>query len=451
MESEGVLGVQTSQSTRPPGDAGPEMTSEEKKTALVAITTFMAAIIALGTIGNVLVILAIIQTKKLQTVSNLFVANLSTCDLMFVTIVLPVNMYTYLCNGWHLPMILCKFVGFLCYTLTGTTIITITLIAWNRYKLVVDVSRYKQLFRPRNMAVMLAASWVIPVLCLQPAVLEKWGHFGYIPMLSSCNLGLDNSSQSFKIFLLIVRAAIPCGLIIYFYSSIYVTTRESHQRLYCISRSGSNVMKQLNHKREMRLTRMMIAIFVVFVLSYFPCTISSVIDWSKVLSKTIHMFCQTSIFLGSAVNPLLYGFMNEQFRKAYYRIITCKVMFRRGKQGPAATRETTYVDNNEGKPDATSDDPSVNTYQESPPNKSRLFLMPDDSISVSPATSPCLTDTRQDLLFVSDKGGLRNMPSKCQRSPGSDNTCQWQINADTEALCQLSPTQNMYGFQNNSV
>ncbi|KAK0043320.1 cytochrome P450 2U1 [Biomphalaria pfeifferi] len=314
---------------------------DSERTALVAVITLMTVIIALGSFGNILVTMAIIQNRKLRTVSNLFVANLSICDLMFVSVVLPVNMYTYLTDGWHYQEEICKFIGFLGYTLTGTTIMTITLIAWNRYKLVVDVSKYKHLFRKSNMAVMMACTWIVPVVCLQPAVSGAWGHFGYIPMLSSCNLGLDNSSQTFKIFLLIVRAAIPCGLIIYYYTAIYVTTRASHQRLRFLSSTTTNSTMRLNNqRREMRLTRMMIAIFLVFVLSYFPCTISSVIDWSRMLSKTFHMFCQTSVFLGSAINPLLYGFMNEQFRTAYYQILTCRVMCRSTKGRHTYDEET---------------------------------------------------------------------------------------------------------------
>ncbi|XP_005112475.1 G-protein coupled receptor moody [Aplysia californica] len=306
--------------------------TDGERTALVGILTFMGVIIALGGIGNLLVILAVVLKKKLQTVSNLFVVNLSICDFMFVTLVLPVNMYTYLADGWLIHPLICKFVGFLGYTLTGTTIMTITLIAWNRYRLVVSVSSYKQMFQPRNMAIMLAGSWLIPIICLQPAIFEVWGRFGFVPLLSSCNLDLDSSSQSFKIFLLIVRAAIPCGLIIYFYSSIYANTRASHQRLHHAACSTTSLMLQQSQRREMRLTRMMGGIFLVFMLSYFPCTVSSLIDWSKLLSKSFHMFCQTSVFLGSAINPLLYGFMNEQFRKAYYEIITCGLMYGRCKK-----------------------------------------------------------------------------------------------------------------------
>ncbi|GFN93467.1 G-protein coupled receptor moody [Plakobranchus ocellatus] len=330
----------------------------DNTSVLAAVLTFMATIILFGCGGNMLVILAVSQTKKLQTASNLFVANLSLCDLLFVSLVLPVNMYTYLEGGWKFHINICRAVGFLGYTLTGTTIMTITAIAWNRYKLVVDSKMYHVIFRRRNMALMLAATWLIPAAFLQPAVLEAWGHFGFIPKLSTCNLGLDSSSQKFKIFLLIVRAAIPCGLIIYFYSTIYLTTRASRLRLQQRHTSASSngtrnnnsnnnstsnsnsgddwdsseplrsSAEQHSNQREMRLTRMMIGIFLVFVISYFPCTVSSAIDMSNLLSKTFHMFCQTSIFLGSAINPLLYGFMNGQFRKAYYNIITCTMLHR---------------------------------------------------------------------------------------------------------------------------
>jgi hypothetical protein len=66
-----------------------------------------------------MVILAVRKIKKLQTVSNIFIVNLSVCDLLSVGCVLPFNMYTYIVDGWYIAIPLCKFVGFLGYTLTG--------------------------------------------------------------------------------------------------------------------------------------------------------------------------------------------------------------------------------------------------------------------------------------------------------------------------------------------
>lgn len=66
-----------------------------------------------------MVLLAVRKIKKLQTVSNIFVMNLSVCDLLFVGCVLPFNVYTYISDGWFIATSLCKFVGFIGYTLTG--------------------------------------------------------------------------------------------------------------------------------------------------------------------------------------------------------------------------------------------------------------------------------------------------------------------------------------------
>ncbi|KAK3103883.1 hypothetical protein FSP39_022636 [Pinctada imbricata] len=227
--------------------------------------------------------------------------------------------------GDHLPSHIRPFAesGIRTRDLRGTIIITITLIAYNRYKLVLDPGGYKQLYTRRNIALMITCAWVIPVLCLLPALIEVWGKFGYVAMLVTCNLLLDHQSQSYKLFLLVVRAGIPCALIVYYYAHIFITTHRSHMRMRYAQKKTSSSMEARNHKKEMRLTRMMAIIFVVFILSYFPCTITGIIDWNTVLSKQFHMFCAITVYIGSALNPLIYGLMNSQFRKAYLRLLCC--------------------------------------------------------------------------------------------------------------------------------
>lgn len=86
--------------------------------------------------------------------------------------------------------------------------------------------------------------------------------------------------------------------------------------------SQYDVMAQ---RHEMHLTRMMAVIFLVFALSYFPCTITSMIDWNTILSKNFHIFCQITVYIGSGVNPIIYGLMNTQFRDSYFRLIRCQL------------------------------------------------------------------------------------------------------------------------------
>lgn len=204
--------------------------------------------------------------------------------------------------------------------LAGTTLLNITLIAWNRYKLVTDLANYKSIFTATNVVFMLMATWLLPIICLIPAVLELWGKFGYVAMLVTCNLLLSQESQSFKIFLLFVRALVPCMLIAYFYLAIYRVTRASHHRMQENISNPSSYHLHIQ-KKDRKMIRSMYIIFLVFAVSYFPCAITGIIDWTYVLSKNFHMFCEISVYIGSALNPIIYGLMNHQFREAYLNLL----------------------------------------------------------------------------------------------------------------------------------
>lgn len=191
--------------------------------------------------------------------------------------------------------------------------------------MVTDIARFKGIFTVRNVYIFIMISWVLPSLLLILPLTEIWGKFGYVAILATCNLFLDHTSQSFKLFLLLVRAVIPSAMIIYFYVVLYKITVASHKKMSEILNNASTYDIH-SHQQEIHLTRMVGIIFIVFVVSYFPCTITGIIDWNTVLSKNFHMFCEISVYLGSAVNPLVYGLMNSQFRHAYKKLITCKAL-----------------------------------------------------------------------------------------------------------------------------
>ncbi|KAL8563495.1 hypothetical protein ACOMHN_066162 [Nucella lapillus] len=425
--------------------------SLEARLVLYLAVSLMTIIITVGGIGNVMVILAVRTTKKLQTASNAFVVNLSVCDLVFVIIILPFNMYTYLTDGWDLPHILCRIIGFLGYTLTGTTIITITMIAWNRYKLVVDPKNYQRLFNQCHLAVMLVLTWVIPVGCLMPALLEVWGRFGYVTMMVTCNLLLDHDSQSFKLFLLIIRAVIPTFLILFYYISIYRTTKASHRRVLSrrLLTPTLSSMDQMIQRKEMHLTKMMATIFIVFALSYFPCTISSIVDWNTVLSKRFHMFCLITVYVGSAINPLIYGLMNSQFRGAYYSILLCRCFsfssdllpgsspsVYRKRNSPSSFRRKKHGSRNGRKGGAKCDQITqklANLTITSPMVSSNT---PVSSTFSSPAQSPDVNVCRR---MSKDSGGSTPLPSQ-----SDDDSSIFNLHrTETERTClgDCDPTQ----------
>ena len=71
------------------------------------------------------------------------------------------------------------------------------------------------------------------------------------------------------------------------------------------------------HRHRSHSLRMILAVFFAFVLTYLPFTVTNLADQQAVLDRSVYMLTSLAFWAGSCVNPLIYGIMNVQFRRAY--------------------------------------------------------------------------------------------------------------------------------------
>ena len=64
---------------------------------------------------------------------------------------------------------------------------------------------------------------------------------------------------------------------------------------------------------------MMVAIFVVCLLTYTPYVLNSFID-PNTLDLNRFFFTAMCLWFGSCTNPILYGLLNRKFRQAFVKI-----------------------------------------------------------------------------------------------------------------------------------
>lgn len=76
-------------------------------------------------------------------------------------------------------------------------------------------------------------------------------------------------------------------------------------------------------RNEWRITKMVLAIFLSFVLCYLPITVTKVAD-KDVNHPAFHIFGYIMLYLSSCINPIIYVIMNKQYRQAYKTVILCK-------------------------------------------------------------------------------------------------------------------------------
>jgi hypothetical protein len=137
----------------------------------VLTLTCMGVIDICAFIGNLLVICAFFRTRRLQTVTNYFIASLAFADALVATFVLPLGIYYYQRNrSWRLGLILCDLWVSSDVLLCTSSILNLTCISVDRYMAITRPLTYTA-YRSKFLArVMILLVWIVSVVITCPPI-----------------------------------------------------------------------------------------------------------------------------------------------------------------------------------------------------------------------------------------------------------------------------------------
>ncbi|XP_073834632.1 G-protein coupled receptor moody [Musca autumnalis] len=335
-----------------------------------AVMTLLIMIV--GIFGNFLTVAALIKCPKVRNVAAAFIMSLCIADLLFCALVLPFSAYRFIEGTWEPRDVLCKMIPFIQYGNIGVSLLCIAMITINRYVMIAHHNSYGKIYKRHWIAAMIVFCWVFSYGMQLPTLVGAWGTFGYDPKLGTCSIREDDHGHSSKTTLFITAFVIPCLIIIACYTKIFWVVHKSEQRLKRHANkqnsipnnlrpppsAGSNVetgnlqsrvsssssfstdvkqesvqkqpttrikdQREVRAKRnEWRITKMVLAIFLSFVVCYLPITIAKVAD-QDVEHPNLHILSYIMLYLSACINPIIYVIMNKQYRKAYKTVIMCE-------------------------------------------------------------------------------------------------------------------------------
>ena len=134
--------------------------------------TCMVLIDVCAFLGNLLVICAFFRTRRLQTVTNYFIASLAFADALVAVFVLPLGIYYYQRNrSWKLGLILCDLWVSSDVLLCTSSILNLTCISVDRYMAITRPLTYTA-YRSKFLArVMILLVWIVSVIITCPPIL----------------------------------------------------------------------------------------------------------------------------------------------------------------------------------------------------------------------------------------------------------------------------------------
>jgi allatostatin receptor len=290
----------------------------------IIIPTIFGLIVFLGLVGNLLVIIVVYSYKQMQNTTNILIVSLAFADLFFIIFCVPFTATLYAMPTWPFGDIWCKIVNYLMYVCAYASVWTLVLMSFDRYLAVVHPISSMRLRNTRNAYILIVLTWFIFSvghirLLLQYNVFEyKYGG----AERSSC---INVEGETLPIFHACFFAfgyVVPLQIICVLYGFLL------KRLLYGVVPGGSQRAESIRSKK--RVTRMIIIVVVVFAICWLPIHICFMIQYfdphyeTNILNTSFLMTANCIAYMNSCMNPILYAFLSENFRRSFKNLLCCK-------------------------------------------------------------------------------------------------------------------------------
>ncbi|XP_052772669.1 octopamine receptor Oamb-like [Mya arenaria] len=191
------------------------------------VKTMLLSIIDLAVVlGNSLVIAAVFTTRKLRTVTNIYIVSLACADLLLGFAVLPFSISVEV-DVWLWGQVWCSMWLAIDVWLCTASIFSLCAISFDRFIAVTHPIRYPTIMSPSRGRWLVASVWVLSfVVCLPP--LLGWTDSALnspsSSLLNELNMTCElTTTTGYRIYAALCSFFIPMLVMVFFYVRIYLT------------------------------------------------------------------------------------------------------------------------------------------------------------------------------------------------------------------------------------
>ncbi|XP_052055503.1 neuropeptide FF receptor 2 [Apodemus sylvaticus] len=303
----------------------------QPQVAAVFISSYFL-IFFLCMVGNTIICFIVIRNRHMHTVTNFFILNLAISDLLVGIFCMPITLLDNIIAGWPFGSSMCKISGLVQGISVAASVFTLVAIAVDRFRCV--VYPFKPKLTVKTAFVMIVIIWSLAITIMTPSAImlhvqeEKY----YRVRLSSHNKTStvywcreDWPRQEMRrIYTTVLFATIylaPLSLIVVMYARIGAFLFKPSA--LC---TGKQRPEQWHaSKKKQKVIKMLLTVALLFILSWLPLwTLMMLSDYAdlspnklRIINIYVYPFAHWLAFCNSSVNPIIYGFFNENFRNGF--------------------------------------------------------------------------------------------------------------------------------------
>lgn len=249
---------------------------------------------------------------------NLFLVSLALADLVVALYPYPLVLVAIFQDGWAQGEVHCKASAFVMGLSVIGSVFNITAIAINRYCYICHSLAYHRLCRRWHTPLYICLVWLLTLAALVPNFFV--GSLEYDPRIYSCTF-VQTASARYTGAVVAVHFLLPMAVVCFCYLRIWVLVLRARRKV----KSDNKLCPRSSNVRSFLS---MFVVFVIFAVCWAPLNcigLAVAVNPEAVAPQVPEGLFVASYYLAyfnSCLNAIIYGLLNQNFRREFQKIIS---------------------------------------------------------------------------------------------------------------------------------
>ncbi|ELU04536.1 hypothetical protein CAPTEDRAFT_74018, partial [Capitella teleta] len=280
----------------------------------IAAVTLLSVLTPFILGGNLLVIIAVAKCRRLKSTTNYFLVCLAIADIS-TGLFAPLYIAEEMLRDGITSSVLCLGPHCLLMTVCGVSVMSLAAIAYDRYTALTRPLDYINVMTFKKMLAFSVFAWVYSAL------------IAWLPMMRlhdnppMCSFHLIRREP---LIVLLSCLFLPAYLIIFFcYSRIFCIARDHVDAIAAVQSSLQRQIELNFVAKDTKYAKTLAIVMGFFVLLWLPyqlCLLTELVS-DVVVDDWVRGFLALLSHCNSGINPWIYAFRNQDFKRAFIDII----------------------------------------------------------------------------------------------------------------------------------